>query len=350
MFLNLVAWDNGYDWDKIVINLGQDDEQQLKIPTFTYRPKKSDYIKISNFDLSNLDNLALEADGDIFYFGKNAMKNMGNSGGSKKIKDDKFKDKIELLKLAVAIEHLVGQGSPDETIVIDNLAVGLNIGAFPLYAEELEDYYKGMRVRYTTPQGINRKIIINSCYCYIQGIAALNNETLDAQGRAVEDKYETKTYGTIDIGGKTIDGLVFSKGEPVAETIIKLDLGTTQAFEDVSRETGVPINIIQEAYFNQDYKIYYDNDKADSDGYHYLENKFKTAFAELADRIVDEITFKWSNFINLMEFVLLFGGGANSLDDPIANRLGKRIKVANDPQFANVKGYYKECQRDLKEI
>jgi len=350
MRIDLISWDNGYDWDKVIMNLGKEDEKKIKLPTFSYRPRKSDYIKITNHDLSSLDNLALEFEGDIYYFGNKAMKEMGSKGGSKKIRDDKFKDKIELLKLAVAVEHMIGIDLKDDTIVIDNLAVGLNIGAFPNYVEEIEDHYKGMRIHYKTPQGIDRTIRINNCYCYIQGPAALSNESLDYEGRAIEDKYDNKTYGIIDIGGKTVDGLVFSKGEPIAETIIKMDLGTTQAFEDVSRETGIPINKVQECYFNNEFDVYYDNEKADEDGYHHLKDKFEIAFDELADKIVDEITFKWSNFINLMEFVLTFGGGAESLNEPLNNKISKRIKVADDAQFANVKGYYKECKRDIREV
>ncbi|OCL28626.1 hypothetical protein U472_00270 [Orenia metallireducens] len=322
----VLGWDNGFDFEKFEAG-----ENKVKFVSRTYQPRKDKVFDLGK-SIFNPDNMVVELDGNIYYVGAKADKQAADSS-DRKFRDEKFKEDTELVKLLAGIELLFGD-EIDGKIRIEQLGLGLNVGAFKKYKDEIVELYNNRTIKYQAG-GKERELYIDSVSCYPQGIASFYDELLDMEGNMKNDNLATARYGLIDIGGRTVDAFVADGIDVITDSVINLKEGTTNAFKIASSALDdIPFGIIQEDYLKGNDKTFYNKE-------YDIKKPCEDAFRELAEKIYDEVQLAWDDYMPRVQFIILCGGGAQSLRKDLNDLFDKDITVISDAQFSNARGYYK---------
>ncbi len=150
-------------------------------------------------------------------------------------------------------------------------------------------------------------------------------------------------FGVVDIGGKTVDSAIFNSLDIVRGTAVATKQGIMDTFIKVSKQLKIPApNLIESAFLNNQ-ELYWDGN------YYDVKQMCQSKFADLTDRIIANLIRNWKDQIERLEFIFLTGGGALTMRDYFVEKAPWKIIVQNDPQFANVKGYYKLSQFENRE-
>lgn len=157
-----------------------------------------------------------------------------------------------------------------------------------------------------------------------------------------------KTAGIIDIGGKTVNLLSVSKIEEVSdETASVDDIGGWTA---VKAMRGYLSSICPDAKY-EDHEIaqaiiagsinYYDKIVDITEG-------INTFLSPMANAVVAQATSLWDKGAQLSR-IIITGGGAN-LIGPLVMKMYPHpsIQIAEEPTFANARGYWKYATRQSK--
>lgn len=320
---NVLGWDNGFDHEKFYSDSGD----KVKFQGITYSPSKESIGLDSNeFDV---DNMLLKHNNKDYYVGKEAIR-QGASSSGRKFNDQKFKNESEIIKLIAGIELL---SETKEDIKINNLIVGLNIGAYKENKEEFEKEYSGKDIYYFVGDE-GRNVYIENVECFPQGVASLYDELLDDEGNVFNDALFDSRIGVIDIGGKTVDACVFEDTQIIRDSLVSIDQGTTRAFKKAGDRLGVPADNLEHDYLLGKEETYYKGDAIP------LEPVITDEFESLAQEIYDKIQFNWTDEDRL-EMIILCGGGAATIKKHLDSLFNEDLSMTNDPQFSNVRGYVK---------
>jgi len=328
--VKMLAWDNGFDFDKFIAG-----EKRVIFPSVIY---KSENIKKNGFTMGKQnykkDNMCIYMDNDKYFIGDKAIQ-QSPDGGSRNLTDDKFKNKTEIIKLLAGVKLLFNDIS-DNNIHIKNLQLGLSIKTYYKYKKDLINKFSEKVFDFRTSSDEKFKISIDNVTCIPQGIGSYYDLLLDINGKPVEPELLNQRYGLIDIGGKTVDTFTADGTDPIEDSITHLDKGMTDGFKQASNmiSNDIPFNLVEEEYIQGKEKIYYNE-------YHDLVKPCETAFSNLADEIFNEIYNTWNRYLPRIEKIYLVGGGAKFLHDYFVEKFDKDIKLVDDPQFSNVRGYYK---------
>lgn len=329
--INVCAWDNGFDYEKIVIGKGPKNRV-----TF---PSRHEVVETKGFfegftpskeDKVNLLNIVFN--GDEYRIGKYAYDMAERL--SPVIYDSKFKMDTEKAKFIAGVNYL----SPkSKNIRINTLVVGVSLTNSD-YKDEYQNCYEGRTLKYKVPgDPEERSIFIDNVVVMYQGQGAFINEMLDFDGEPISDELINSRYGIMDLGGKTLD-IFISKGvEPVEKSQAGLGYGVFDAFDKAERRLNLPLRLIEKVHYT-DEEVRYDNKM------HYKEVKkvVKESIAETSKETLNEVNRHWMRQWKDLDFVLVCGGAAKIFYENIKDEIPvDDVRIPDEPIFANAYGYYK---------
>jgi hypothetical protein len=327
-YIQNVGWDNGYDSEKIMTEV----DKIETFPSIIHRPKSITNILYDNDYSFSKDKMILNYNDTDYFVGEYAIR-QGSNGGIGNFGKDKFRDDSEVAKFLAGINLLENE----DTVEIGNLILGLSIHTFSEYEEKLKEFYSDRTFRFTI-NGQEKKVIVDNVICIPQGIGAYYNQILTYSGEIKEDSLLNARYAMCDIGGNTVDAFIGEGIEPVNNTEIGLEIGLSDAFKSI--EADIPHNIIQYNFLQGNDTIRHGTKK-----YENILTKCQKNFEIIAEDIYTQLIDQWNRQIDRVDTIVLAGGGAIVVGDYIKklfiNKNNKNVIVLDQPQQANVKGYYK---------
>lgn len=377
-FIPVVAWDSGYGIQKIYTEVGdglisKNIFKSVEFPAVAIEIGDSilnGSLSIferrsgtSNIDPKKLLNeLTIEYDRQKYAVGKHAIEIEPNIV-EKSFEMTKFRNFKDTIQFLAGLTYLM----PNiDDIEIGDLALGMSIEAFytenssgKLLSEEFKEMYSNKVFQFRTLD-LNKQmrdvtVKINSTSCIEQGVGALGDTFFELlpDGRIVGRNefrdYRSKRYGICDIGSKTNDAFICNGIKPIAGKEVYNNFGLSSAYTTVSKQIGFcPENLIEDFYLEQ----FNENIPEGLKRQYLYWNKIKypknqvidicfKAFNSLGNEITNKINVKWKNDIPTLEMILLCGGGAKILEPIFEQTFDTKIMIIENPQLANVKGFYK---------
>ncbi|MGM0502909.1 MAG: hypothetical protein ACQERJ_10305 [Bacillota bacterium] len=332
---DVVGFDNGYDYVKLVVGRGS--EKRVLFPSVTHKQEK-------DFSIFNIDGISgpakfkknkmsLTLDGENYYVGAYAVE-QDAMGGDKNFSDKKFAERSELAKLLAGVSLFTNE----DKIIINNLVVGLNVEKYQEYKQEIVDTFKNKDFKYKlSNKDIHNKLTIKNVICVPQGIGAYYDQILDMKGQPLKSDLANSRFGLIDIGGKTVDAFISQGTNPIIGTDIGTDFGMADVFKQVARELeiDIPYNLISENYIKGKEEVFWRGEDRK------IKGLVDDAFEEFANRIHELITDEWEQQLARIRTILLCGGGAKFLGDYLPDLFNVDVKLLDSAQFSNTNGYYK---------
>jgi plasmid segregation protein ParM len=360
--VDVLAWDNGFGVDKFMVNPYSFNEMErigrwdFRLEEFSFQSVYCTYsfprLKPAASNLVDKDRglnknkLVIEYKGITYAVGPFAI-DQDAEGGAISFDKKKFRKETEIIKLLVSIAYFFPLANE---VVVDKLVVGLSLEAYEEYHQVLTEQYTNFESTFKvltigdTLRNVN--VTINETICIPQGQGALYDAILgfgpkgiiepSSNGRLLLDQ----RFGILDVGDKTIDAFVTTGTNPVQKTDFWLEHGLSLAYENIHDKIKAPANLIELSYLNKR-PLHYENDYS----YAKLAEMCQKEFRDIADEIFEKIDEKWNKHYPRMQFILLCGGGGVAIQERLAERLKEhtkaQLKLAENPQFANVSGYYK---------
>jgi len=229
-------------------------------------------------------------------------------------------------------------GNDDEI----DLVVGLPLTYYRTQKDEVTSLLKKLDVSIIV-DGYNRKRVkVNTVYVFPQGAGAYYAACLSINGEVKNPQLVNNPVGLIDIGYRTTDILVMSKGKkglmPREELSGGIDLGMKFAYQIVQSEieevVKKPIDLlaIEKAIFWEQSKLLHR-------GIEYsLSEYVQFANEELANQITAKVKIKWGDEIDSLSAVIIAGGGGEALT-PYLRRSFPTMITMERAAFANVEGF-----------
>ena len=332
---DVVGFDNGYDYVKLVLGSGKG--HRVCFPSVTHKQE-------NDFSIFNIDNISgtskfkknkmsLTVDGEKYYIGEYAVE-QDALGGEKNFSDKKFEEESELAKLLAGVSLF----TTEDEIVINNLVLGLNVEKYHEYKQEIVNTFKNKSFEYKlSNKEVHNKLTIKNVICVPQGIGAYYDQILDMKGRPSQNELANSRFGLIDIGGKTVDAFISQGTEPIIGTDIGTDFGMADAFKQVAKEleVDVPYNLISENYIQGKKEVFWRGEDRE------FKELAEHAFKDFAHRIYELIINEWDQQLARIRTILLCGGGAKFLGDYLPVKFNVDVKLLENAQFSNTNGYYK---------
>lgn len=243
----------------------------------------------------------------------------------------------------IALAEIVSQSqiSPTDEITIVTGVPSDEIGK--IAEEQLIATLKGMHVVYI--DGTEISLNVTNVIVLPQPFGSVMKLYLDVNGFVLDESYEEKRVGIIDIGSGTTDLDIINqlKREPAYKSIpIAMNDVYTHILEFIGKKTIEPSILSIQKYF--DSGIYTISKRiGDID---FSDEKDK-AISKVANRIVTEVSKKWKNFDQFDE-VIVTGGGA-VLFAPYLESLMGNITIIENYQMANVEGFYRFGRMETEE-
>lgn len=262
------------------------------------------------------------------------------NGGIRKWKDKDQKLDTEDIKIFISVA-LAALSNHNEPV---DLCVGLPISYFNSKKEELENILTSIDARISI-SGIPYvyEIKINSVFIFPQGVGAYYAALFDLQGVPKNIKLVTSSVGVIDIGYRTVDYIVMGKGK---HGIVLMDHlsgsleedGMNKAIKqiadnisaDINREIG--INKVEQAM------LWFDNILEYRGQAYNLSNYIDSAYKDLSESIASKIKLKWGLEGDMLEHVIITGGGGNVLYPYLKSNF-EHAALQDKSEYANAAGY-----------
>ena len=285
-----------------------------------------------------VDNLNIIFEGQRYFVGDLAMRQ--SDIASRGLSQDRVNDKNYKI-LLLTILSLLAKGDEE----IHSVVTGLPTNFFGAYRDEVSQGILGKYEIQIGPKGQEKtkKITLKDAYIIPQPFGTLYDQILGNTGETIFKDYNSQVVGIVDIGFKTSDFAVSNQ----LEYIDHLSFSTNTALSDA-------YNIISDTLRN-DYKIDKENfelDKIISEGVlkvagtpHDIKEMKNRTFQFIASKIVTELESQW----NYRDFdaILLAGGGGKALAEFILPHF-PNMKLVEDPQHANVRGFQKIANKVFK--
>ncbi len=241
---------------------------------------------------------------------------------------------LEIL-IATAASLLTG----DEPI---DLVVGLPLTYYRTQKEEVISLLSDLDLSVIVEGRDRKRVKINSVYVFPQGAGAYYAACLTIDGEVKNPHLINSPVGLVDIGYRTTDILVMSKGKrgliPREELSGGIDLGMKYAYQiiqnDVEDIIKKPLDLL-----TIEKAIFWENSSLLHKGVEYsLEEFEKLAYEELADQLTARIKIKWGDEIDSLQAVIIAGGGGEVLAPYMKNNFSTLISM-DKAAFANVEGF-----------
>lgn len=369
VLLEEVAWDAGYGQNKIVCQSAifksegskpQEFYTKLAFPSYYAICKPSSQLEsIKKIDGISLDKLIVNYNGISYTIGKNAI--IQSPGSTKQTFDkDKFKSDGEVSKFLAGMAYIFPL--MDE-IIIEKLIVGLSLESYSEFKNEIQEFYQSKYFDFSilnSGQMKPIKIFVNEVSCKIQGNGAFFDKFFDMTpfGNVMPSRDNQRLkhvrFGICDTGSKTVDNYLSEGTEPIDGTEIVFNRGINNVFKSVSEQIGgYPENRLEDIYLQWiNTKISMSEKRPDLvyQGKKYLVSEVAKmvdeAFYDFGKEIAEKLKQSWNEHLDLVELLILCGGGANSsfFLKAFKDTFPFDIEICNEPQFANAFGYLKAAK------
>lgn len=261
------------------------------------------------------------------------------NGGTRRW-EDKGVFNVDDMKIFIATA--VGLLNPNNEPV--DLVVGLPMSYYMLKKDELKELLEGVNsnITFMGIQGI-RKIEIRNVMVFPQGAGAYYSAILDVNGNIKDFNLATSRVGVIDIGYRTVDYLVMSKGRKSVTIIDNLsgsleEDGMNVAFQAIEKSLAdkigksVGIEEIEKALLWFGGKFDFRGESISLIEYE------EQAYRELGEEIASKIKLIWGTEGDLLDVVLIAGGGGISLY-PVMKDKFTTARLQENSQYSNCEGY-----------
>jgi len=194
--------------------------------------------------------------------------------------------------------------------------------------KELKENIEKLKDEYNyTFCGVPVKVNITDIYIMPQAGATFYDMIFDEKGGYDAESPALKgRVGYADVGGKTLDYVVYNKGQRVKSECGSANLGMNNAYKRLQKEIQKKLKFTPRTYEVLDY--------ADK-----IPEETKSIYSELANEVIDATSNAWNDF-GQFEKIYITGGGATALHKYIAERY-ENWELIKDAQFSNARGYYK---------
>ncbi|MCX7884641.1 MAG: ParM/StbA family protein [Caloramator sp.] len=267
-----------------------------------------------------------------FYVGDKAM----TSGGAIRTWEDNAANNSNIKVLVMASLSILGDGSPVD------LAVGLPMGFYNEQKNEIKKLFQGLDCSVNINGNGTVRTKVNSVFVFPQGAGAYYSACLNIDGTVKNPDIVNSSAGIIDIGYRTTDYLIMTKGKkgiaPREDLSDSIDIGMNLIFQSIQREiealTKKKIEILK-----IEQAVLWHNCDITISGQNFNLNDIKRkACEEFAERIISHIKFKWDNEIDYLRYIFIAGGGA--IDSDIRDIFTKSFNnIYLLDSYANAEGY-----------
>lgn len=241
--------------------------------------------------------------------------------------------------VATALAAMAPSGA--EAVSVD-LVLGVPLGLFGAQQEALSAAFHGRR--WTVTRGRHRPIALHVQTMLVapQAAGAYYAEALTPAGAVRDARLLRQAAGVVDVGFRTTDYFLMAWDDnhlhPVRGLSGSLDSGYVDVLEAVRRRagqvTGQMVDPMQvEAALRQGPGCLYAADRTVD-----LRSWAQEAGRAAGQRVADQIRLVWGQHLLTMGTVLLAGGGATALKEPLL-ALHPGARLVEDPMFANARGF-----------
>lgn len=238
--------------------------------------------------------------------------------------------------LLASIAQLTGA-----TGVTVELVTGLPVSYFPDRGR-LTETLKGVHTVKLAGRKRRQRLDIAQVVILPQGLAAVLSEALDERGKIRPGPVAEGAVGLVDVGGVTVNIATFRELREIARQTVSIDAGAWGPLAEIGKR-------INAAYPGQELRGHEVAEAVRSGAIrHFGEARDVSGIAEdvlrpFARQILAEATQVWGSAARL-DILLVAGGGAELVGPALAAEF-PHVRVLDNPQWANVKGYLRFGRR-----
>ena len=320
---------------------------------------KDDSSDLLTYGLS-LKNLVIRYDKKTYLVGYKAVRLFPTRTG-RDYDADKHQRIEDTLKFLVGLSCMYPHANE---IFIDTLVLGLSLESFSKYKDEIINQYSNFNINYEVPNNKGKyhevKVHITHCRCIAQGDGVFFDNILElTENGSAKLSIEGKSLQTlrstiVDPGCKTIDCFAKEGFTKVPGSNIVFPYGMTYAYQYVSKNymANCDPNRIENEYLTY---IYAEQNAARRNHLRWQTTNYamedvvkwcREGFLKVAEEITKNIDKNplWIEEFKVSDLMIIAGGSAAEIIDYFKThyeKYGFEVRMAEDPQYANVRGYVK---------
>lgn len=180
--------------------------------------------------------------------------------------------------------------------------------------------------------GADFRIRVDNVTVRTQAAGAISDMAYTLEGKQTRDaQYIESGFAVISIGYNTVETSGGIGGMPIGELITSMQGGVSSmlAIYRTNDEFDIPV---------LEWKLRRNQ----------LNGHLPTTIDTWSQGIVSHVTTEWKKKINLVQRIILVGGGARYAEPALRNRFGDKIWMPDDPIGAIARGLYKRAVYDAK--
>lgn len=192
---------------------------------------------------------------------------------------------------------------------------------------------------------VSYNVRVKEVYVMNQPIGTIYNEMLDDEGYVQDESYLEDTVTVVDLGGGTFLVDTLKELQLDDKKRLQQDTGAYDLYNQIITSCveagikGLKQNVLEKIL----------RTSKPEDGYYFKPNKNEAInITDHVRRSVKKYTIERNNAIHAavkdtssIDKILFTGGGSNLIDKENPQKAFKYIQFVEDPETANVKGYYK---------
>ncbi len=231
---------------------------------------------------------------------------------------------------------------PFPRVLVGMLGIGLPIHRYRQDKPHLIGALKGEHE--IAVNGIQKRIVIDEIVVIPEGFGVYWNELVDGQGDIKNSSLASGTIGVIDIGHRTTDFLVVEDQEMVDDFSHGSDKGIITVIQEARKEIELKHGVtfepqkLEEAIRTGAYRL--DSGRGPID----ITPFINAASRNVAQSLIADIRGQWGDKMQTIKTLIMAGGGGKFFTEAFRNGLIREhtnIVLAEDPRYANLKGYFK---------
>jgi len=331
----IVALDIGYGQTKGV----SEDDDRLIFPSIV--SKKVGETALSDTIQSNKDNFEVcitkDGIGDEYYYVGDAGISMSSSS-KRSFEENPIQNSNLKIITATALHRLTDDDTGKHDI---NLIKGLPLSYYSQQKERVKEDLEGEQFQITI-NNISKFIRIDNIEVLPQGAGVYYDQLLNLDGSIKDAELYKKPIGIIDIGYRTFDYLVMSKGK--SGLILREDLtgsmedgmnkvvkGVQKRFEK-NYKKSIHLQKVEQALLWYNGKLFFKGEEIDLKPYE-LEAK-----DEFTEDVIGKIKTEWNDEIDHLGAIIIGGGGGKALYKNFKTRFHTTIPAYNGI-YSNATGF-----------
>lgn len=282
-----------------------------------------------------INNLSVNINGNLFFVGDLAIKK--SQFATRSLWEDKIRDNNTLVLFLTAVGLFANSLNKSFNIV-----TGLPTACYNVYKDQMKEKLLG---KHNITFNLSKKkeeieIKIDNVEIVPQPYGTFINEFIDEKGNIIDDELKYLKIGIIDVGFKTTDFLVVNGFDYIERLSDSIQVGISNAYRIFSDQIKLEYNFSIENYkldaiFKDEKLKIYGKEKD-------VSRIKRDSLIKLAQKIIIEAKSLWEE--KELDRIYITGGGGIEVSKYLLDQFNNAY-VVNLPQFANVKGFAKLCNK-----